>query len=421
MVQWNELHPYNAVHALRIPSPLAGVRLQNAINLTLERRGLSALELDRKRGTFCYFGGPAKCEFTLVAPGENPRAALVAEVERHINTPFASHERFCPFRFFAVPEADGFTFGLVYFHAAADAEAVATLLREILETFSSPRPPAARGEIELYPSPRAGLLRHHPRVWLRKLCKLPAQSRSLRRSCRALYCDPQDTGNGFTLFTLAPEVLRAVVNASKSWEVTLNDLFLAALIKHLAPLAAGRVGTTGRGQISVGCIVNLRRDLGVEGDRTFGLFLGSFVVAHAIAAAAELKAIAQAVRRQTAAIKRHRLYLATPLDLALANIFQNFSSLERQRKFYQRNHPLWGGVTNMNLNAIWKGSATVRPLDYFRAVSTGPVTPLVLSVTTAGDAAQIGLSWRTTVFSAEQIGRLKKDFPGTFAGLEPTA
>ena len=61
-----------------------------------------------------------------------------------------------------------------------------------------------------------------------------------------------------------------------------------------------------------------------------------------------------------------------------------FFSPERRKKFYQKNYPLWGGITNMNLNSLWTSGQKRVPLDYFRAVSTGPATPLVLSVTTVG-------------------------------------
>jgi hypothetical protein len=71
--------------------------------------------------------------------------------------------------------------------------------------------------------------------------------------------------------------------------------------------------------------------------------------------------------------------------------------------FYQKNYPLWGGMTNMNLNTIWPRDEGAAGKDYFRAVSTGPVTPLVCSATTVGDHANIALTYRTTVFSTAAI------------------
>ena len=49
-------------------------------------------------------------------------------------------------------------------------------------------------------------------------------------------------------------------------------------------------------------------------------------------------------------------------------------------------------------------------MDYFRAVSTGPVTPLVASITTIGPVANVALTYRSTVFGAPEIERIKASF-----------
>jgi hypothetical protein len=98
-------------------------------------------------------------------------------------------------------------------------------------------------------------------------------------------------------------------------------------------------------------------------------------------------------------------------------MFQFFST-ERRKKLYQKHYPLWGGLTNMNINSLWQQQDGAEPIGYLRAVSTGPVTPLVVSFTTAGQAALIGLSYRSTVFSRDEIERLKSWFQQTLAELE---
>jgi len=70
----------------------------------------------------------------------------------------------------------------------------------------------------------------------------------------------------------------------------------------------------------------------------------------------------------------------------------------RRKKLYQKHYPLWGGLTNMNLNVLWPQPEESPPVDYFRAVSTGPVTPLVVSITSIGQVANVGLTYRSTVF-----------------------
>jgi hypothetical protein len=169
----------------------------------------------------------------------------------------------------------------------------------------------------------------------------------------------------------------------------------------------------------VGCIVNLRRELGIDSARTFGLFLGSFTVTHTVPDGLCLQELARDIRQQTAVIKRRRLYLATPLELGLGRFVARFFSPERRRKFYQKNYPLWGGLTNMNLNSLWEQSHADGLLDYLRGVSTGPATPLVFSVTTVGDHANVALSYRSTVFSPQDIESVKNCFMQHLDQLRP--
>ena len=125
-----------------------------------------------------------------------------------------------------------------------------------------------------------------------------------------------------------------------------------------------------------------------------------------------LRELAGDIRQQTSSIKRHKLYLGTPLELGFARFMLKRSAPARRKKFYPKNYPLWGGITNMNLNSLWEQRDKQAPLDYFRGVSTGPVTPLVLSVTTICDWANIALSYRSTVFSQPDIQNIVNHFMG---------
>ena len=421
MLQWNDLHPYSAVHVVRIPSRLDEDRLRKGIQSTLAARGLTHLSLDRVKGAYGYEGGPAVCEVRAIADSEDPYSALFAEVERQLNTPFAPTERFNPFRFFVAPARESFFLGLVYFHAAADAESVVLLLRELVEVGRAGTPPAFSQALDLYPDSRAHLLRQHPKVVAQRLLALPMQIRNLRRSCRTSCRAAADWANRFTFFSLDPETLRSVVAAGRSWEVTVNDLWLALLLKSLSPLAAGRWRARRRRALSAGCIVNLRSALGVDSRRTFGLFLGSFPVTHEVPDGIGLRKLARDVQQQTAAIKRHKLFLGTPMELGFARFMLSFFSPEGRTKFYPKHYPLWGGITNLNLNSLWNAEPNAGPLDYFRGVSTGPATPLVLSVTTVRDRANIGLSYRSAVYSPEAVEGVKSRFQDELAHLKDPA
>jgi predicted dinucleotide-utilizing enzyme len=64
----------------------------------------------------------------------------------------------------------------------------------------------------------------------------------------------------------------------------------------------------------------------------------------------------------------------------------------------------------MNLNPLWEQRDENGAIDYFRAVSTGPITPLVLSVTTVKDVANLGLTFKKTVFSESEIEGFVSNF-----------
>jgi NRPS condensation-like uncharacterized protein len=216
--------------------------------------------------------------------------------------------------------------------------------------------------------------------------------------------------NGFACFSVSPESLHSLLAAAESWRVTVNDLLLALLLKCLSPCAAQRAQERKRNQISVGCIVNLRKLLGLDRRRAFGVFLGSFTVTHEVPNAVSLRSLAVDIRQQTSRIKQRQLYLGTPLELGLARHVIGLFPLRQRSRFYPKHYPLWGGVTNINLNPLWPAGSRNILLDYFRGVSTGPATPLALSVTTVGDRVNVGVSYRKTVFSSTAIAELQQHF-----------
>jgi hypothetical protein len=59
---------------------------------------------------------------------------------------------------------------------------------------------------------------------------------------------------------------------------------------------------------------------------------------------------------------------------------------------------------------MWDQPEDKAKIDYFRAVSTGPATPLVFSLTTVKDVLNVGLSYRKTVFSKNDIEKIMADF-----------
>ena len=420
MLGWNELHSYNAVHVLRRPEALDAERLSRVIDGTLESLGLTNLVLSSDNRGFEYHGGPMPHLINIVSSGSSVHEALRREIEQQINTRFDFRRRFSPFRFFVVPDGSGFFWGLAYFHAVADAEAIVQLLRILSRRYGSGDRAGERDHVQVFSIDSNYGMTRGAIVTVRKLATIPSMIAQMRRSHQPRVRDPQDLTNALNLFSLPNSALPGLLETSRAWKVTINDLFLAILMRSLSSLAADRVRRERRRQIALGTIVNTRTDLGLNGRSIFGLFLGSFVIHHEAPDVTSLRQIASDVREQTARIKRQKLYLSTA-ELSISRFLLSFYSTEKRKKLYQKHYPLWGGITNMNLNAIWKDEKDAGPDEYLRTVSTGPVTPLVLSVTTVRDRINAALSYRPSVFSREDIAGVQSRLVDLICGLDAAA
>ena len=410
MLQWNELYPYNAVHVVKIPRRLETARLTRVLNSLLETCGLTHLAVDEKRGTFHYHGGPSSHAIKIIQGEGDATPALSSEIELQLNTPFVRAAAIDPFRFFVLPGEDSFYLGLVYLHPISGAESIVFLLKGIVNAYMDKDAPGSSPRLDLYPKCYLSLFRIRPKSLIGWIRTLPSFISDLRSSFRARYRDFGDHTVGFSFFSVGPDRFHTLVRAGKLWGVTLNDIFLALLLKSLSPFALDRIDEPRRKMISVASIVNIRKDLSLELHDPFGLFLGSFIVSHSVPDGIEVEALAKDVRRQTLRIKKYRLSVRTAIGLGLARHLVPLLSPSRRKKFYPKYYPLWGGITNVNLNALWQeGDGGVCP-DYLRAVSTGPASPLVLSITTVNDILNIGVSFKTTVFGQDDVEKIMRSF-----------
>ena len=415
MLLWDEMHAYNAVHVVRVPAAFDAERLRGGLSRVLEDRGLTGLHLDAKGRAFEFCGGAAVIDLAVCDGRDDPREALRAEMERQINVRFDHRAAFTPFRFFAVRDGEGgdsFWLGVVYFHAIADAEPIVRLACDFVAEYAGVAAKRERWNCDA--KGRRAPMRLF--MWLRKLLGLPAQFRALRKAIRPGCSDANDFGNGLELFILSSAELSALIAAGKKFGVTVNDFFLALLMHAFAPLGEA-VRRDGRDRISLGCIVNARRDLGITGDDSFGLVLGGFSVACGIAETADLPQLARSIAAQTRRFKCGGLHLANALEMGFVLRLMSLFSTNQRRRFYPKNYPLWGGLTNMNLTTLPVDAAAGRPSDYVRAVSTGPVTPLVLSVTSFGNGVNLSMSYRTSVFSRQDISTVRERFTAAIRGL----
>ena len=120
-----------------------------------------------------------------------------------------------------------------------------------------------------------------------------------------------------------------------------------------------------------------------------------------------LRALAQDVHRETAKVRRRKLYLQTLLLLAGVVLLWPWLSPARRGAVDAKNYPSWAGLTPLDVDALWPQVSELTPPDeYLRAVSTGPASPLIVAATTTGGVMQLGRSYRTAAYTADEIARI---------------
>jgi hypothetical protein len=408
MLRWRELFPYNAVHVVRIDRPLDAARLRAVLDARLAALGLSGLTIDARHARFEYQGGPAHPELRVLPAGADATGVVCAEIERQLNEPFARDGRVDPFRFFAVDAGDSFQLGLAYDHVVAGGDSIALLQKDLSEHYAG----AATGDastrmLDRHPATYGSHLRRHPWQALVGLKSLWATLASGRRAFRPRYTDDKDFANGFAALRVERDQADRLRAAARAWGVTQNDVVLAMVLQALAPLTEGRRGEARRTDLAIASIINLRSEFGAPATTTFGQFLSSFHVRHAVPEGIGLPDLAREIHAQTARIRRERRYYQTLLGIAGTNLILRFLSPARRERFHAKSFPLWAGTTPLNADALWKEAGAAHPApDYLRGVSTGPLIPLLVAVTTAGGALAIGLSYRTAAFTRENIAKI---------------
>lgn len=405
MLRWRLLHPYNPVHVVQIGAALDPRRLRLGIAARLEQRGLTGLWVSPDGRRFQFTGGPAEVQL------ESSPLPLDGTIERELNRPFDTAGRQNPFRFVAVGASQGFHLVLAYDHFVAGGDSIVRLLTDIASGYLAPDAPATQRLPAVAGSTYRSLLLRHPGWTLRAVLGLPRMAARVRRACRPPGMDSADASNGFVRCQLGPAQLHALVAAGKAWGVSVNDLLLAALMLALAPLATSRQAHRQRNELAVASILNMRKDFQGGAGAALSPFLASFQVGHPVPEGIGLRELVADVHAITAPIRSKRLYLRGILALGLSALLWPMLTPQRQRGLFAKHFPVWGGVTALNLGAIWTehdAQHTAR-LDYLRVVPTGPLCPLVLAATSVNGHMHLGIAYRKSVFDAGTMARLAQD------------
>ena len=395
------------------PLPLDRARLRSGID-----RHARGARPDRPRASTCrrwrfrYEGGPA--EGGARGPGgpaPTPSASLRGEIERNSTRRFPTS---CarPLRSGSSPStpATSSISALAYDHFVAGGDSIALLLRDIAE-----RTPAA---------PRRGRSVRTARSCIRRpiaacSCAIPWGRRrpapppadggdlAPRRSVRGTAATTMQSQRVHILPPRSRGSSTALRRAGKAWGVTFNDLVAGQSVCRRCRRSPPSVRDSAGEELAVASIVNSREDFGAGGARALSPFLASFRVAHPVPEGIGLRELAQDVHAETARIKRDNALSADIIALGLSALMWPFLSAARRARFYAKYHPVWAGVTTLNVDALWGKSGR---RDVHRWTTSGRFRPgrcarWCSRSRPRGTSLHVGVSYRTAAFSRGDRGR----------------
>jgi NRPS condensation-like uncharacterized protein len=415
MLQWSELHPYNAAHTYQLSGPLNLPALQKAVREALEHNNLGIAEIDPAGVEYHHEAddSPQAAEVELVAGDGLPEDRLAVHLARQLNRPF-DRPRCRPFRFSVVDAGPTSHYvSLTYDHWVADSVGARLLMRHVLGRYLKLDIPANQGTLELYP----GTYRE---VFADRLSgshlALPVlrSIRSLlnnRSAWRVAYASVSQMAIGYGMYAMQPGTVQKVRRFARASEASVNDVFLAVLARALADFLPRRSAKAGASQMALGSIVDTRGDAGEDLSESLGTFLGYFVTRVADDRAIGLDELTRRIAATTRVQKAQRSYLDSAVNYRVASAIWPRLKPESRLHFARRALPLTAGISNVYLRGTWiDQQGAGRILDVRRAVSNGPTLPLVVSPTTLGEKMNVAVSYRLTGFSQAKIDGIMQSF-----------
>ncbi len=405
--QWDGLHPYNAAQYAWLDTAAlpADTAIAEAWRDAVEAMGIAAVSVIGRR--YSYAHATRAPDAITVVDG-----SVTDYISREMNRPFSDSD--CPLRPFIARGDDTTALGLTYRHWVADSCSIRMLMRRWLGRLfavddrpSAPRlhPPTYRS---LFGPARAGwdldtgLL--SAARWSSKLKRV----RRIEDAERFARLDVE-----FAPFDLPVGQLHRVRAAARRLGVTVNDIFLAG-VAEACDAHVPVIKTFRRHDLALGTIVDLRPLSRSDLSETFGLFLGFTSVLLRPDDLASLRRLLHSVHHQTAHQKCNCVAQMSQLRMLAALAAGRILSPGALLRFYRKRVPLAGGISNVNLSRDWLARLHPTPLRrYVRVSPTGPMMPLVFTVTTLGDDLHFGMTRRTSLIDAAAAEAAAATFIGT--------
>lgn len=414
MRRWRELYPYNAGQVMTLAGAPDFLRWVSSVQKVVESTGL---------GTPNFADGDTHVGFKKSAQIEvtSAQGDLEAHVSAEVNRPFGPND--IPVRFFIIPADGRYHVGVTYDHWVADSRAIRNLMQRIYLTYSQqPGLP----DLKLPDQDFAALFGHHKQL-RRPLAKFWASVKNYIRHRKAYRIHLNDALNFKSqtrIIHLPDGLIREVHSYAKRNKASVNDAFLAALAscmgtytaqdrtrKHKRKLFHGQ-----RDRIALGTIADIRDLASRPLDQVFGLYLSSYTTILKAPEERSREELLAQIASSTHRMKEKQGTIASFLGLMTTLFWWDFYPHAKDKAgLFQKNVPVAAGISNVNMTKSWVDMPTApekgpQVLDYLRISPTGPLIPIVMTLTTINQRLSLCVTYRTTAFTNGQAQKIIDTF-----------
>lgn len=397
MLRWDRLHPYNAVHAVRVTGRADLEALRTAAWEVAKKAELGEFAVNYY-GTSYEYRPLQVVRVQEVVSGENDEARLSEIMTEEINTPFHGKVHH-PIRWtvFNEREGAGHYIVLCYHHAIADAHGIERFLAAVLRRYIGLPPSADDAHLTTRLTrlkrslrPKAGIIDH-----LIGQTRLSYRHREMRRVHKM---PDERLGGDYTAIavrTVQNGFIEQLAAGCERRGVGVNDALIAAFASAIAEQTPDRHTSRRRRHLALATVVGARRNLPPEQANDFGVCLTS-ILAVLRRPDIPMEELVQDVARQTRALKTNPARAAAETNLRYFAIrwLWWLATVKHERRSYRRVFPICGGVSTVYVDQDRFADLSSRVTRYIRACPTGPVMPLILGPTVFKGAMELGLTYR---------------------------
>jgi hypothetical protein len=407
LIQWDDLHPYNAAQILKIAGPADPAAMSAAWRETLDTLGLGRVYRSGRRFRHQSLNGELQSyPLRILTPEKNLLDFISAELNRPFDDPQEP-----PFRPFIFNQGDHHYAGLTYQHWVADSVSIRIVLREWFLRLH--RPELARQTPLHHPHagywPLFGPASAKWSVGQGLLSSLRWSARN-KRVGRLTHVKFDDFTSRFSLHEVGSGLIAPLLAYARRNQATLNDLFLAVVAEVCHRFVPVRRNVS-RPDLALGTIVDLRPFAKQDLSDTFGLFLGFTSTVCRPGELSEFPLLLKTVAAQSLFQKRGNVPLFSPVRMMAGLAVGRLFSRRKMIEFYRKRIPIAGGISNVNLNRSWAADFHPDPLlDYIRVSPTGPLMPLVFTPTSLGDHLHFGLTHRPSLIPNDRAAQMAQYF-----------